>query len=184
MKLKLVYNSFNKHITIVIGRFEFALVCKMSAETTTGDVDMQGLPTSTSDSSTLNLDHDVTEYMNKFSKSRNPSLSWNESFPWVLRELTEKLATSSVRNKVIYAALTYAEAETEMNNFKEDENMWKEATRQGMEEGDWNMLINLSMCLFRNVYLSLFVFKQNNSKIQNSKIIKCRLCSPRSLHRT
>ena len=120
---------------------------------TDGDLDMQanpGLPTSVSDSLNLGADEldPLTDYMNTCSEKYSWStLSWNVLLESVLSALTGKLASSSVKSKVI-GPLNFQEAADKIDNLNEEQlNKWKEATQRGMEKGVWTDLINLSTCL-------------------------------------
>jgi len=130
---------------------------------TDGDVDMQAnsgsLPTSTSDSSTLGLRDDelepLTQQMQRYSERKDwlrkikddTDVSWCELLEIVLLTLTAKLASSTLKSKVI-GPLTYQEAEDIVSGFSGEQlNKWKEATRKGVEKDDWTDLINLSTCL-------------------------------------
>ena len=129
----------------------------------TGDIDAQanpgGLPTSVSNTSTLNLGDDeldpLTQQMNAYSERKewlrrikdDTERSWRELLEMVLLTLTAKLARSTVKSKVI-GPLNYEEAEEKVDSFDEEQmNKWKRATRSGVEEGHWTDVINLSTCL-------------------------------------
>jgi hypothetical protein len=137
-----LYENLNIDIDLAneFGWFlEFALLCKMSAETTMtdSDVNMQAnladLPTSTSDSSMLNLEHNglasLNQHMNKYSKIfdfYSDTIDWNDLLQSVLLYLTAKLASSSIKSKVIGPS----NVEEKVNNFNEEHlKMWKEVTQ-------------------------------------------------------
>ena len=130
---------------------------------TDGDVDMQAnsssLFISTSDSSTLGLRDDeldpLTRQMQWYSARKDwlrkikddTDVSWCELLESVLLTLTAKLASSTLKSKVI-GPLTYQEAEDLVSGFSGEQlNKWKEATQKGVEKDDWTDLINLSTCL-------------------------------------
>ena len=123
---------------------------------TDGDIDMQapgGLPTSASDSSTLNLRDDeqdpLTQQMKMYSAKKKwlrmiDDNDWSELLESVLLMLTGKLPGTTLKNKVI-APLTSPDAEDMVAGFNEEQmTKYKDATRKGVENDDWTDLINLS----------------------------------------
>ena len=73
--------------------------------------------------------------------------SWQMVLESILLTLTAKLASSTLKSKVI-APLTYQETEDMVSGFNQEQlNKWREATRSGVEKGDWTELIDLSTCL-------------------------------------
>jgi hypothetical protein len=126
---------------------------------TDGDVDMQanpaGLPiASTSHSSTLNLgDHELdslTQLMNMYSKDwdwssqmKSTTVHWERFLMKILRLLLH----SHTMDKFL-SMISWEEAEEKINNFNEEQlNKWREATRRGVEMGDWTDLFSFGMCL-------------------------------------
>ena len=159
---------------------------------TDSDVDMEANPSSlfisTSDSSTLGLRDDeldpLTRQMQWYSARKDwlrkikddTDVSWCELLESVLLTLTAKLASSTLKSKVI-GPLTYQEAEDIVSGFSGQQlNKWKEATQKGVEKDDWIDLIKILVRPFQTVHTSLFVLKKCNSKAQKSKTAEC---SPR-----
>ena len=125
----------------------------------TDDVDMQAdsFPTSDSNQSILdlkNVDLDpLTEALRKDSIEDDWSLviqkdkddSWQKLLRRVLLALTNLLAATSLKSKVI-EPLGWGEATAMISGFNGEQlKKWKDATRKAVETDDWTDLIQLGM---------------------------------------
>jgi len=125
----------------------------------TDDVDMQAdpdsFPTFLSNQSILDLrDVDLdplTEALRKNSIDWSNSIkmgtddSWQRLLRNVLLALTNLLAATSLKSKVI-GPLGWGEAEAMVSGFNGEQlKKWKDATRKAVETDDWTDLIQLSM---------------------------------------
>lgn len=114
-----------------------------------GDSDVEMLPvlpTSSSDSSTLNLDDKemtlLNEEMNK--KSSCFSSDDDKGLETVLFLLSWELSTTSVKSKVIGRS----DVEEKFRKLNDEERKtWREVKLRCMEKGDWTDLINFCMFL-------------------------------------
>ena len=112
---------------------------------------------STSDSSTLNAVYlALAEHMNE------QSASWN----WLNQIKTDTIKSWKTLLKSAFITSTmfsWREVDEKIDNFNEEQrNMWKEATRRGVETGDWTDFINHSVTF--GLSISPFVLKQSNRK--------------------
>src|SRR5260221_6585717 len=124
----------------------------------TDDVaDPDNFPTSSSDQSIFDLKNvdlvPLTEAMRKYSEQNDWSHSikkctadsWRGLLVLVLLALTNVLAVTSLKNKVI-GPLSWGDAGVMISSFNGEQlKKWKDATQKAVETDDWADLIQLGM---------------------------------------